>query len=629
MNWKGWTDSAISAHQIKNVQMNNTGSFIVLCVDNGSNDTIYMTTLNTNDPNNITYNTATVILPFDIGEHAVAIDSITVENNGVLYFLYAFSTLLYNQPQSLFYLIFELDADENFVEYIDYRTVKSNTWITSCSWTYTSNKDIFLAVRYNNSSDGEIWRWRSEQSIINFSSDNLWLFLNNLDIVYLKFMPYSKSLTAGTPTPLLYTAKADDFGNLQTYIIYFENSTGNYRFIYIGNTLAYNSYYFSNVYLSNDVNTDTDTYYYFTTYGDGSVAGSNLYRISFVWSLTQSPLITTILKMCNNGAGFIYNSYANSKNFATKTQQNSYFINSQLGYSTQQNIPSSLFGSTELLNTQISTFSSSIYYMNNIKNDSDNLLKVLDPAYSPTPAGTYVDYNYYAVNSICGSNYIDSNDNLPKMLITTSPFVNGYLFFSMNGGGACFIKDTLITILENGLEIQKEVQYLKCDDLVKINENEYKKIVFIGENKLDIFKKMDNIKIIKKDTISKNIPCKDTLLTSGHSVLFEDLNNVNEFYNSNVYTNNISGFYKMMTQHCKLFNDASLEDISYLIKKNNIHYYHFSLENEDKDGQYAIYSNNIRSESMSIRFIKYSGLIPINVPSNNNLTIERPFKLYV
>ena len=314
-------------------------------------------------------------------------------------------------------------------------------------------------------------------------------------------------------------------------------------------------------------------------------------------------IATTII--ANNGVQLLGQNF-DITNYYLKTLITPYYIGSQLGNVDNNLVSNTLFGSSAQTNTTISYL-----YTTPIIN-SNNKLTVMESVYTPEPNATTIDYNFYAVDNIYGSNYISLNDNLPVVMFTTSKWAIGYFFYSFNGGGVCFIKDTLITILENNVEINKKVQYLKPNDLVKVNENEYKKIVFIGENKYNVLTKLENIRIMKKDTIKLNYPCKDTLLTSGHSVLFENLDNTNEFYNPNIYTNNIKGFYKMMTQHCKLFNFAELEDISNLIKNNFVQYYHFALENEDLDGQYGVYSNNIRSESMSINYIPFSGLYPIN-----------------
>ena len=112
-----------------------------------------------------------------------------------------------------------------------------------------------------------------------------------------------------------------------------------------------------------------------------------------------------------------------------------------------------------------------------------------------------------------------------------------------------------------------------------------------------------------ENTLNSN---EKLFLTSGHSVLFENYDYINEHYDHNIYDNNIMNGCKIMTQHCKLFRYANLEDIRHLNKNNFVHYYHIVLENEDLNGQYGVYANNVLCETMSINFIPKSGLIEHN-----------------
>ena len=168
----------------------------------------------------------------------------------------------------------------------------------------------------------------------------------------------------------------------------------------------------------------------------------------------------------------------------------------------------------------------------------------------------------------------------------------------------CFIKNTMILILENGMEVEKKVQELKNGNMVKISTGEYKKLVFIGTKTLDITKNINKIRIMKQGTSSNNLPNKDLLVTSGHSLLFNNLNYTNEFYKSEFYDNNVKGYYKMMSQHCKLFDYVKEKELEDIRDGNNVSYYHFVLENEDDEGQYGVYSNGILSETMALSFSK-------------------------
>ena len=168
----------------------------------------------------------------------------------------------------------------------------------------------------------------------------------------------------------------------------------------------------------------------------------------------------------------------------------------------------------------------------------------------------------------------------------------------------CFMKDTMILILENGIELERKVQELKNGDIVKISTGEYKKLVFIGTKTIDITKNMDKIRIMKKNKLGDNLPNKDLLVTSGHSVLFKNLKNINKYYNKKVYNNNVKGYYKMMSQHCKLFDYVKENELKNIRDGNNVSYYHFVLENDDEAGQYGVYSNGILSETMALQFGK-------------------------
>ena len=182
--------------------------------------------------------------------------------------------------------------------------------------------------------------------------------------------------------------------------------------------------------------------------------------------------------------------------------------------------------------------------------------------------------------------------------------INNYNWTITGDIFVCFMKDTMILILENGIEVERKVQELKNDDMIKISTGEYKKLVFIGTKKIDIRKNIDKIRIMKQGILGNNLPNKNLLVTSGHSVLFKNLKNVNEYYNENIYNNNVEGYYKIMSQHCKLFDHVKPEELTNIKDGNNVSYYHFVLENKDEEGQYGVYSNGILSETMALSFSK-------------------------
>ena len=594
MNWI--LSNNFNNNVIKNIQVNNTGSVILLCVNGSTKDELYLGTLNNN-----TYTTSLIELSYQEGERTLILESSTVVSGGIKYLMCFYSTSVLvnsNQIPGFFrYMYFKLNEDETYAgSYaIGPNVLPTNIYATSCSIT-NYNGYVYMAICFQGFKSTRIYAWIENNitQIYNISYD-----INGLNLITSKFIKSLTPLLVGVPPPLFYTSVINStffgFG-----VLVFNNNSGGYTQKAFESSGLYNPYYYSNIWLD----TVNSIYYFYTnlySITNNIINPSNFVRMTFT-GLFDFIATTNI---ANNAVQLLGQNF-DITNYYLKTQITPYYIGSQLGNVDNNLISNTLFGTSEQTNTTISYL-----YTTPILN-SNNKLTVMEPVYAPTPTGPTIDYNFYAVNNIYGSNYLSLNDNLPVVIFTTSKWVNGYFFYSFNGGGVCFIKDTLITILENNIEIQKQVQYLKPNDLVKVNENEYKKIVFIGENKYNVLTKLENIRIMKKNAIKPNYPCKDILLTSGHSVLFENLDNTNEFYNPNSYTNNINGFYKMMTQHCKLFDFAELEDVAYLIKNNFIQYYHFALENEDLNGQYAIYSNNIRSESMSINYIQFSGLYPIN-----------------
>jgi len=170
----------------------------------------------------------------------------------------------------------------------------------------------------------------------------------------------------------------------------------------------------------------------------------------------------------------------------------------------------------------------------------------------------------------------------------------------------CYLKDTKIIILKNNKEYNEKIQNLKYGDLVKTSNGEYKKIVFIGYNKLNVITDLYKLRYYKSNN-------NHLIITRAHSLLFDNLNNINKFYNKKTYFDNIYGYYKIRAYDCKLCSPVRRMNIKHLIENNNkLKYYHICLENEDISGQYGIYSNNILTETLPINFIYKSNLIRID-----------------
>ena len=146
------------------------------------------------------------------------------------------------------------------------------------------------------------------------------------------------------------------------------------------------------------------------------------------------------------------------------------------------------------------------------------------------------------------------------------------------------------------------IQNFKIGDEVLTSEG-YKKIIYIGWNETNDI--ISNFKFIKKNKISENIPNDDLYLSNGHSIFIKD-NNKNDLMKNN----NNEEFYKNAYKFVGL-QRILMEDFKYsqnIINNYNIKFFHIVLENNDKDKQYVIYTNNLMSESMSENYQKHSKL---------------------
>ena len=181
----------------------------------------------------------------------------------------------------------------------------------------------------------------------------------------------------------------------------------------------------------------------------------------------------------------------------------------------------------------------------------------------------------------------------------------------------CYLKDTKIKILKNNKEYDEKIQNLKYGNLVKTSNGEYKKIVFIGYNKLNANTDLHKLRYYKSNN-------NYLIITRAHALLFDNLNNINKFYNKKTYFDNIYGYYKIRAYDCKLCGPVRRININHLIENNNkLKYYHLCLENEDISGQYGVYSNNILTETLPMNFISKSNLTRIDNKININNIISK------
>jgi hypothetical protein len=402
------------------------------------------------------------------------------------------------------------------------------------------------------------------------------------------------------------------------------------------NISTQSSYVYKSISISNDgkylcAATDKSI---FTCYSNETIINSSTYTFSETTTFENAKYISASNKSNTTLCLISSNDQINAVTQFTPTVFNyipidltgNYLLLSDINYdsSTSSNIVYSVksfnvykINLTTYTSTKVSELSNVSETWSSLKSiDSNNSL------FSSTSSIYTRQNNTYVKDDISATNFVDCsmsnlNGNIPYMLAAVNN--TNTIIYSLNGGGTCFIENTKITILENNEEIQKYVQYLKKDDLVKTSDGTYKKIVFIGYNKINVLKNLNHIMILDENTYNSN---EKLYLTSGHSILFKDTTFINEYYNPDIYTDNIDGYYKIMTQHCSLFRYANLDDITHINNNNFVNYYHIALENDDHDGQYGIYANNVLCESMSINYISECCLIEIN---NNFIEINNNF----
>jgi len=153
-------------------------------------------------------------------------------------------------------------------------------------------------------------------------------------------------------------------------------------------------------------------------------------------------------------------------------------------------------------------------------------------------------------------------------------------------GTACFLKGTLILTSENKYV---EIENLKENDLIKTYKHGDKKIIKIGKSN---FKNSYNSN--NRDCLYKNKE-NNLVITGGHSILVEKLSEEeeNEQEHLTSFSRNIDDLYKLLSCNSNLFEKVEPDNKLYEI-------YHICLENEDKDGQYGIWSNNMLAETIQI-----------------------------
>jgi hypothetical protein len=160
----------------------------------------------------------------------------------------------------------------------------------------------------------------------------------------------------------------------------------------------------------------------------------------------------------------------------------------------------------------------------------------------------------------------------------------------------CFVKGT--NILSKNNEYVK-IEDLKIGDEIKTFKNGYVKIKYI------LVRKMKNENAIHQIHKLKN---ENLFLTGGHSLLVDDLNESEKINILKTWGELKKVDDKFLLLTCFATNPNVIK-----IDDNNIYdLYHIVLENENEDGQYGIYSNNVLTESMSIKCYNNSIKYEIN-----------------
>lgn len=457
----------------------------------------------------------------------------------------------------------------------------TRTWIRNNS---TQNTPVKMCCSFTET-NGDFYVYRM---LDNTSSNETLCFILSYDIItgLYSFSSVHIPIADTTPTDFTpYAMSTNDFGSALAI------STSNGIYLVNANTNIVpnnnNNYLFSATYKPSQISCSNTSEFngliiYNGNMGYYYISGGTIFIDVFLSGgvITNQKLLSNLKKTTGK----------NNIGYATDTSNIIYQIN----YNTS--VPTSI---------TITQFSSSyLYSYNHLKiYNIDNFIFSSSTCVVYSINGSVSTYNDASGFTWCAISDLDNN-------IIDLCACNNSTKIYLNTEFICFLKNTKITIFENNEEIEKKVELLKIGDLIKINQNEYKKINFIGYRKIDTTEFLDVIRVLPKDSLSENLPYENLYLTSGHSLLFKDLENANEFYNKDVYDNNIEDYYKIMTQHCKLCNKVKSDEILNLIEDEKYAtVYHFSLESDNLSSQYAIYSNGIRSECMSYEFALKSKLI--------------------
>jgi hypothetical protein len=153
---------------------------------------------------------------------------------------------------------------------------------------------------------------------------------------------------------------------------------------------------------------------------------------------------------------------------------------------------------------------------------------------------------------------------------------------------SCFLKGSLI-LTETNEYIP--IEQLKKGDLIKTYKNGDKKIHYVGKKLFSNSTSNTLFSMYRNET-------NNLTLAGGHSILVDKLTEEQEKQqNSILFYNKIEDKYLLLCCYSELFKKID-------ITNETLEIYHLCLENDDLNGHYGIWANNILTETCSINHFK-------------------------
>jgi len=163
---------------------------------------------------------------------------------------------------------------------------------------------------------------------------------------------------------------------------------------------------------------------------------------------------------------------------------------------------------------------------------------------------------------------------------------------SINFDVTCFLEGTEILCLIDNEEKYIKIEDISDDTMIKTYKHGYKKLLLKSHQKVH-----NNIVCMKKDSLNNNVPFNDLKVTTGHSMLVDNLTDdeITEIEKWNP-VKKIDDKFLILSRVSKYFEEYDIKEL------NNV--YHLILEADDLDTQYGIYANGVLMESMSKQFLE-------------------------